>query len=272
MKMTIEKNTLSTVINIRRKSNIKLLIDTLCDGKVSKFCVVTNKHRTYVYQLLRSPEENNSLPVTSKMARYIEEKFWLITNTLDQEDIHSYLVQLTLNNPNYSRNFPIDVICNRFNLDSELNRGGNCFSDKSLSISLKLDLESNFPRETIFFQVNNDQMSPRIKNKSRVILENLTLDYVTYAAMTGSHINKDGIPKHIFFPLSYNGIFLIYFKEDFKLVRAVIDNSRNVTFKIDNPFLQHEFPPVMFSLDEYSKHVKVIGKVIGILELDLKLK
>ena len=82
-------------LQMNRKISIQKIIDQFCDGNVAKFCAVLDKHPSYIYRLLRDLKESNSLKVTTKMSKLIEEafklpKFYLDTNGISSDQSKTY--------------------------------------------------------------------------------------------------------------------------------------------------------------------------------------
>lgn len=220
-----------------RKANLKLIIDQFAGGSVDKLSKDLNKHRTYVYSMLKDMGENNPRAVTSKMSRLIEGAYGLPL--------------LSLDNPNYKNEIP--GLNNRidqenlipkclFNLSNDkfiLNLSQqDCVSINSDIIPAKIN-----NHVVSYLDINDDLMFPKIEPQSLIfieVLENLDVKNIVSSA-----------------------IYLIGYNKKIQPVRIFIEIENKFKLKVDNALKQNIFPELSMTESQFVSGIQVFGRVIG---------
>lgn len=251
-------------IQTNRKISIQKVIDQFCDGNVAKFCAVLDKHPSYIYRLLRDVKESNSLKVTTKMSRLIEEafklpKFYLDSNLSLEEYAATQEWRDKMNND-------IDIVVD-YNFIPYMNTKPQFLSDSRYrgfevndDIFINFKSKNNFIVDKLFHtQIMDDSMSPRLRKDGYAIFKFFDRD--TYP-------NYD--EKFLYDILEDKAIYLIqigklakFFRLDYRIYAGEFQ------LRFDNPLFEDGFNSEIYNEGSFLKSgLIVIGKVVGYFELD----
>lgn len=215
-----------------RKRNLQLVIDQYAGGSVDQFSKDIEKHRTYVYAMLKQMDENNPRAITSKMARMIETHYGMPLLTLDNSNYKNDIPGLTTVE---EKNIPIAKIS--FNLE-----GDKFILD--LKDAQYIVAPSIINGHNVYsYEVENDLMAPKIEKQSTVFIEY--------------------IDKFIIKDLNNGAIYLIGYNKKIYLVRIFVEFNNSIRLRIDNPLHQNIFPEISMDFEKFSSFVQVFGRVIG---------
>lgn len=222
-----------------RKANLKLIIDSYASGSVDKLSKDLEKHRTYVYAMLKDMGENNPRAITSKMSRLIESTYGLPL--------------LSLDNPNYRNEIP--GLTGKIELENLIPEILFKSTDdkfiSNLSIHDCINISANIVPSKIdnrcvsWFDIDDDLMSPKIESQSKVFIE----------------IFKDFQINDIV----SSAIYLIGYNKKIQIVRIFIEIGNKFKLKVDNPLKQNIFPELSIAENQFISGVQVFGRVIGSL-------
>ncbi|GEM_PF-6626930 len=255
------------VVQIRRKSSLRKIIDIYCDGNINKFSELTGKHPTYVYGMLRSIDEKNQIKISTKMARHIEQIFGLSrlemdvnnsTETLNQHKIFtkeiSQHVDLELKNT-VSQLIPYMYTKSQYLMDSPFD---GLDANKELYIDFKAQ-RSLIDGEIFHTKITDDSMSPRLRKGGYAIFQ--YYDPSLYPTKER---------KFIMDTLEDGYIFLIKYKNIAKFYRVIYRiYADEIELRYDNKSCEDEFNGIVYSEDEFCESgMSIIGKVVGYIEMD----
>lgn len=255
------------VVQIRRKSSLRKIIDIYCDGNVNKFSELTGKHPAYVYGMLRSIDEKNQIKISTKMARHIEQIFGLsrlemdVNNsaeTLNQHKIFtqtvSQHVDLEMKNT-VNQLIPYMYTKSQYMMDSP-------YDGLDVNKDLYIDFRAQrhlIQGEIFHTKIIDDSMSPRLNKGGYAIFQ--YYDPIVYPTKER---------KFIMDILEDGAIFLIKYKSVAKFYRVIyrvyVDE---IELRCDNKSCEDEFNEVIYSEEEFCcSGMNIVGKVVGYIEID----
>jgi hypothetical protein len=222
-----------------RKENLKLVIDKYASSSVDKLSKDLDKHRTYVYAMLKGMGENNPRAITSKMSRLIESTYGLPLLSLDNPNYRNEILGLTgkieLENliPKMSFEYIDDKFISNLSIHDYINISAHI-------VPSKID-----NRCVSWFDIDDDLMSPKIESQSKVFIE------------TFKDFQVDDIVS--------SAIYIIGYNKKIQIVRIFIEIGNIFKLKVDNPLKQNIFPELSIGGNQFIYGVQVFGRVIGSL-------
>ncbi len=222
-----------------RKSNLKLIIDSYASGSVDKLSKDLEKHRTYVYAMLKDMGENNPRVITSKMSRLIESTYGLPLLSLDNPNYRNEILGLTgkIELENLIPKILFKPSDDKFISNLSIH---DCINISANIVPSKID-----NRCVSWFDIDDDLMSPKIESQSKVFIE----------------IFKDFQINDIV----SSAIYLIGYNKKIQIVRVFIEIGNRFKLKVDNPLKQNIFPELSIAENQFISGVQVFGRVIGSL-------
>lgn len=239
----LDKN--SDLQTIRKENLLKLI--KYINLTIPEFSLKVNKHKTYIYSLLKPLNEKKGLPISDKMARELENSINVKANLLDKIN---FCENDILSNDNiseiqiypFSKYYKDGTI-----LTKELEQNA-----PRISVSKTLITSNIYDSKTEFIRAKDDRMSPAIEKDSIVFLRQCT-DWK-------SEISNTSEPN----------IYLVAFDNEFHLkrIRLVdINNANKICLFIDNIALYKYTSEILINTSDLGESFFIMAKVIGSLSL-----